>query len=130
MPANDDEGDVGSSTLNNTNDGADSNTSESVLYRAIKTQEEFYPRRLRRSFMLCATEKWISESFTDILESNAAEKGSFLFGDTEGKLCRGILMYGNGNRYGCKQKHVKNRKDKPRRMTLFTLNHGELSILR
>lgn len=104
-------------------------SSQQHVFRVVNKLETYYPRRVKRSLMLCGKERENSDHLTKLLETGIAGNGTLLFCDPDGIQCRGILMYRKGNRKPCEQKRKKNREDKARRINLLPLNHGDLVIV-
>lgn len=84
---------------------------------------------VKRSFLLCEKERRNSELLSDLIETEVAGNGSLMFGDPDGTPCQGIYIDGNGRRKKCAKVRRKPLDDQPRRVTLFTIVHGDISIL-
>lgn len=94
------------------------------------TARSYYPVGVRRSsFFLCEEETKKTEKLTDFIETEVAEGGALTFGDPEGQRCGGICMDGNGNEARCEEGRKDYNNDVSRKMKLFTLNHGQFTIL-
>lgn len=78
---------------------------------------------------MCEREKVLSEKLTNLAEEEAAGNGSLMVGDPDGTLCGGIYQCSDGSEKRCNAKRQQRNTDVPRRTTLFTLNHGAVSIV-
>lgn len=84
---------------------------------------------MKRSFYICRREKELAEKLCDLVEREIAGNGCLMFGDPDGTLCGGLYKCGQRllRRFSGKRKQTIS--DIPRRVTLFTLNHGDISVI-
>lgn len=93
------------------------------------SKKNFYPPKMKRSFIFCHSERRKAEVVTDLIERYSLDDGALLFCDPDGTPCRGIVLDRNGRRVSCSGIRVRSPRDKPRKTSLFTVNHGSVTIV-
>lgn len=78
---------------------------------------------------MCESEQQLAVQLTELIENNAAGGGSLLFGDPEGTVCEGVIKESRGKEKSCDGVRVRSSKDIPRKVTLYTLNHDDVTVV-
>lgn len=94
-----------------------------------KDSKKFFPPKMNRTFMFCASEREKAAILSDLIEQHDAQRGTLLFADADGTPCRGVVRDRRGRRVRCPCTRVQDDNDKPRKATLFTVNQGAITIL-
>lgn len=104
-------------------------TTASVHVEVEPTSTKYMPKGPKRSFMYCSAERRKTQQLVDLIETVYEDEGALLFYDPEGTLCSGTVRDGEGLRTKCTAIRVHSDRDKPRKNTLVTLNHGTICIV-
>lgn len=94
-----------------------------------KERRDFFPKNYKRSFMMCRSEQRLAQLLSDLIETHTAGSGSLMFGDPEGIVCEGVSRGSDGVDVCCDGSRVKRCRDVPRRVTLYTLNHDDITVV-
>lgn len=95
----------------------------------LKKASSYFPERTKRSFMMCDSEKKLAELLTNLIEPHAEGRGYLVFGDPDGTQCLRMSRTRRGVAKRCVAVRVKSTDDVPRTITLFTLNHDDVSVV-
>lgn len=82
-----------------------------------------------RPIYMCNAEKKFSAQLADLIEKWDRLNGGLRFMDPDGWLCGGKIREGDGSIINCTGTKGAHARKLPRKVTLFTLNHGLLSIV-
>lgn len=97
--------------------------------KCIYESKSFFTSKKFRPLYMCPAETKITEQLTDWIETWDRNNGGIRFVDPDGSLCGGTVMNGEGEETECSSEKDEKSRLLPRKVTLFTLNHGLINIV-
>lgn len=93
----------------------------------INNSKKWYLCNVKCSFMMFKRKKRFAQNLIDVIQTGAAGGVCIMFVDRQGMQCGGIYVDPYGNQKRCDFKRDNCKEGEPRKVSIFTLNHGLIS---